>query len=892
MRWGCLPVALTAALLPLFTYSAQIPLSNHTASTTVSKTLVDVLSADPDYVSLLRLLQRTRLIPTLNRLVDSTLFAPTNDAIKRHSESNSLWRSVLEDESFNTADNIQEKLRQQLFYHLLNYTLPNTPSEGKVQTHDTLHFPRLGLQPPTREPPPNPPWMPVPGGSLGGKPQRVRLFADDSGTRVGVNAFGAGGASFVKGIAEAANGVVIGIDNVLEPPPDLARVIEQHSSVSYFNKILGPEAVSRLNTTANLTVFLPVDEAWDALDPYERLYLESEFAADDLQRILNMHAVVKESVEWSDSFKSGVTLTTLDGTTLDIAITPEDKVKISDAELVQPDIYASNGVLHLVDSLLIPPNALKLTPEKYLLALNCTTFVSLLHSVDLTPLINDTDPEYTILAPTDDIMSILGGSDLPERGSKELRRLLQYHFLPGRWTPKKMEDGLLLETELIEDGLAGGRQVLPVEVDLGDPKKKTSRHITFGGAGVISEPVHVNNSIIYFINKPITPPADPLETALPLLDLSSFLAAVLSSSQADTLRTTPHTTLLIPRNDAFKRLGSLVSAHLLSPSAKLDLESVLLHHTLDSVEYATRLSKGSQHTFATLEGSDVTFQRTKNDTMYVGASGGWVGLKAEITPRNLLTKTGVIHEVSDILIPRSVQLTVGKLVKAAKGSTMASLVNKAGFGWVLNGTAPPEDTPYAGQYTESVGWTLLCPPDEAFKKYNLTELYADEEGLKALVEQHLIPVPVPETDFTGDQVDVPLNNNRPLVLDDATYSTLRSPTSVYGDIVFQKMQEEDSYVVGIKGARGTDGEGDFARVVAWGRSTTGSGAGGVIQIDRLLVPYQPKWWVEYGAPTAVGSMGLVIICGFFYGVRILWKRDTTEATYEPIGGFGRDDDED
>lgn len=138
--------------------------------------------------------------------------------------------------------------------------------------------------------------------------------------------------------------------------------------------------------------------------------------------------------------------------------------------------------------MLIPPDALKLTPEKYLLALKCTKFVSLLHSVNLTPLINDTDPHFTILAPTDDILTVLGESDLPERGSEELKRLLQYHFLPGRWTPKKLEDGLLLETELIEEGLGGGRQVLAVEVQDEDPKKKVPRHVTFAGAGVVSEP--------------------------------------------------------------------------------------------------------------------------------------------------------------------------------------------------------------------------------------------------------------------------------------------------------------------------------------------------------------------------------------------------------------------
>ena len=216
MRWA---VFLTAALS---VSAAQIPLQHH--PTTTSTTLVDVLSADPDYVSLLKLLQRARLIPTLNRLEHSTLFAPTNDAIKRHFSKNALWRNLLEDDTFTMGDNIQEQLRQQLFYHLLNYTLPNaTTADPKVQVHDTLHFPSLGLQPPTHEPPPHPPWMPIPGGSLGGKPQRLRVVADGSGPRVGVDAYGRGGASFVKGVVQAANGIVIGIDGVLDPPPNLGE---------------------------------------------------------------------------------------------------------------------------------------------------------------------------------------------------------------------------------------------------------------------------------------------------------------------------------------------------------------------------------------------------------------------------------------------------------------------------------------------------------------------------------------------------------------------------------------------------------------------------------------------------------------------------------------------
>lgn len=98
---------------------------------------------------------------------------------------------------------------------------------------------------------------------------------------------------------------------------------------------------------------------------------------------------------------------------------------------------------------------------------------------------------------------------------------------------------------------------------------------------------------------------DPLQTALPSLDLSSFLAAIFSTSLADVIKKMPRTTFLIPHNSAFKRLGLLVSDHLLAASSKQDLENVILHHIIDDVEYAKSLVNGSQRTFPTLEGSDL-----------------------------------------------------------------------------------------------------------------------------------------------------------------------------------------------------------------------------------------------------------------------------------------------
>lgn len=211
------------ALLTLTAASTQSHLTDHRPHTaTTSKTLVDILSDDPDgdYTSLLRLLQVARLIPTLNKLDGGTLFAPTNRAI----ESHPAWADVLHaPQDPETLDNVHEELRQELLYHLLDSTIPGLPDPDAVAVEKTLHFPHAPLEPPTNEPPPSPPWFPIPGGTLGGEPQKLRVSSRGDDSFVGVDAFGMGGVQIAKSRAEAANGVVYGIGEVLEVPRDLCE---------------------------------------------------------------------------------------------------------------------------------------------------------------------------------------------------------------------------------------------------------------------------------------------------------------------------------------------------------------------------------------------------------------------------------------------------------------------------------------------------------------------------------------------------------------------------------------------------------------------------------------------------------------------------------------------
>jgi solute carrier family 25 carnitine/acylcarnitine transporter 20/29 len=155
------------------------------------------------------------------------------------------------------------------------------------------------------------------------------------------------------------------------------------------------------------------------------------------------------------------------------------------------------GVMHVIDSLLLPEGALAFTAEKSLLTLNATRFVSLLRSSGLSDLVQSTNVSRTVLAPRDDVIQGWEGrwASLPDEGTEELKEILQYHVLEGAWPSEKLNDGMLLGTELVKEQLKGGRQRMAVsvsgedvKVDRADKGGKDRKVIGFGGANVIGEP--------------------------------------------------------------------------------------------------------------------------------------------------------------------------------------------------------------------------------------------------------------------------------------------------------------------------------------------------------------------------------------------------------------------
>ena len=98
------------------------------------------------------------------------------------------------------------------------------------------------------------------------------------------------------------------------------------------------------------TVFAPTDKAFAALPKgtLEKLLKPENRAA--LVKILTYHVVEGENT--SSSLKSGDTKT-LEGDTVSVNVS-SGGVTVNDAKVIQPDIKATNGVIHVIDKVIVP----------------------------------------------------------------------------------------------------------------------------------------------------------------------------------------------------------------------------------------------------------------------------------------------------------------------------------------------------------------------------------------------------------------------------------------------------------------------------------------------------------------------------------------------------------
>ncbi|MGE0066482.1 MAG: fasciclin domain-containing protein [Solirubrobacterales bacterium] len=136
-----------------------------------------------------------------------------------------------------------------------------------------------------------------------------------------------------------------GAGNIVEvaaETPDLSTLVEA---------VTAAELVETLEEPGPYTVFAPTNAAFEALGGTLETLLKPANKAE-LAEILTYHVVPGElsSSELSD----GQMLETVQGDSLEVKIS-DGEVTVNGAAVVTPDVEASNGIVHVIDEVLLPP---------------------------------------------------------------------------------------------------------------------------------------------------------------------------------------------------------------------------------------------------------------------------------------------------------------------------------------------------------------------------------------------------------------------------------------------------------------------------------------------------------------------------------------------------------
>jgi uncharacterized surface protein with fasciclin (FAS1) repeats len=248
-----------------------------------------------------------------------------------------------------------------------------------------------------------------------------------------------------------------------------------------------------LATGGPFTVFAPTDAAF-AKVPAATL---DKLAADPnlLRSVLLYHAVAG-TVTSTDVVKLQ-SAKTLQGESVAIKVV-DGSVYVDDARVTTPDVMASNGVIHVIDSVLIPASLkapAKPAQENDIVqtavgAGQFKTLTSLLKKAGLVRALQGTGP-FTVFAPTDAAFAKVPKATLAALGKDKakLKAVLLYHVVKGKVTAAKV-------TKLTSAKTLNGKRVT-IMVKGGK--------VIVGGATVTKADIMASNGVIHVINKVLIP---------------------------------------------------------------------------------------------------------------------------------------------------------------------------------------------------------------------------------------------------------------------------------------------------------------------------------------------------------------------------------------------------
>ncbi|MDP4954178.1 MAG: fasciclin domain-containing protein, partial [Flavobacteriales bacterium] len=409
---------------------------------------------------------------------------------------------------------------------------------------------------------------------------------------------------------------------VLTPPTVVDIVVNSPVHETLEAAVIAAELAGALSGDGPFTVFAPTDDAFAAL-PAGTLDALLADPTGALADILLYHVVGATAL--STDLSDGDTFTTLLGEDIEVSITGGD-VFINGAQVIVADILASNGVVHVIDAVLLPPTETTTVVDIIVASPDHETLEAAVIAADLAGALSGDGP-FTVFAPTDAAFAALPAGVLDALladPTGALADILLYHVVSGTALSTDLNDGDALATLL-------GPNV-NVTIDMGT--------VFINGAQVIVANLEADNGVVHVIDAVLTPPTvydiiansdihNTLETAIDLAELDATL------SGEGTF------TVFAPTDAAFAALDAAVLNEILADPAGT-LTEYLLYHVVGSIAFAADLN----------DGDALPTLFTPNEVV-ISIDGGVVSINgvATVTIADIQASNGVVHVIDAVLTP-------------------------------------------------------------------------------------------------------------------------------------------------------------------------------------------------------------------------------------------------
>jgi len=544
-------------------------------------TIADLAVKTADLSTLVTALTAADLVETLKGAGPFTVFAPTNAAFAKIPKAD--LDALLAD---------KEKLKSVLLYHVVAAkVLAKDVAAGKVET--------------------------VQGDSI--------TVTVDGGT-VKVD-----GATVTTTDIEASNGIIHLIDTVIMPPKaaepkkdlvDLAVGTKDLSTL--VAAVKAADLVDTLKGKGPFTVFAPTNAAFAKIPKAD---LDKLLADKEALKAVLLYHVVAAKVLAKDVAAGKVK--TAQGASLTISI-DGSTVKVDAAKVIKTDIEASNGVVHLIDTVIMPPKAVE--PKKDLVDLavgtkDLSTLVAAVKAAGLVDTLKGKGP-FTVFAPTNAAFAKIPKADLDKllADKEALKAVLLYHVVAAKVLAKDVAAGKVKTAQ--------GASIT-ISID--------GNTVKVDAATVIKTDIEASNGVVHLIDTVIMPPKamepkkDLVDLAVGTKDLSTLVAAVKAADLVATLKSKGPFTVFAPTNAAFAKIPKADLDKLLADKAAL--KSVLLYHVVAAKVLAKDVAAGK---VKTAQGASLTIS-IDGSTVKVDA--------AKVIKTDIEASNGVVHLIDTVIMP-------------------------------------------------------------------------------------------------------------------------------------------------------------------------------------------------------------------------------------------------